>query len=59
MVVGHLGVGGKVTAAGFPGPRGGQGFRRAEAGFESSPVDVRVETEGRLRELCDGKLRGL
>ena len=49
-VVGRLGVGGKVTAAGFPGPRGGPVFRRAEAGIESSPVDVRAKTEERLRD---------
>ena len=29
VVVVHPGVGGKVTAAGFPDPRGGPGFRRA------------------------------
>ena len=50
VVVGHLGVGGKVTAAGFPGPRGGPGFRRAGVVGRSCPIDVREETDERLRD---------
>ena len=45
-----------MTAAGFPGPRGGPGFRRAGDVGGSCWVDVREETDERLRDLAGGKI---